>query len=273
MTGNGYHRPKRNDTSMNILVCVKQVQDTESPVEIAGEQNWVREDGPIAFRMNRYDEFALEEAVLIRESIGDVTVDAISVGPERSRAALKKSLEKGAANGIHILLETGGYCPPSLTAALISHYAKDKSYDLILTGVMAEDDMQCQVGPLIAARLGLSCAVSVIKEAISREEYSITAECELEGGVNETIELPLPCLLAIQSGINRPRYPSLSNVMRAKEQKLVTIQADPELLSQIPEQLLSISYPEKGTKGLILTGTAEQKAEQLLTILHEKSLL
>jgi electron transfer flavoprotein beta subunit len=258
---------------MNILVCVKQVHDTESPVEIAGDPAWVREDGPIAFRMNRYDEFALEEAVLIRESLVDVTVDAISVGPERSSSTLKKSLEKGAANGIHIIHDAVGYCPPSVTAALIADYAGDRAYDLILTGVMAEDDMQCQVGPLIAARLGLPCAVSVVKETISLTDRTITAECELEGGINETIRIPMPCLMTIQSGINRPRYPSLSNILRAREQKLVTVQAKVGQFSRVPEQLVSISYPEKGTKGVLITGTTEQKAEQLLAILHEKSLI
>ncbi len=269
----GCRRRGPDDTSMKILVCVKQVQDTESPIEIANGGQWINEEGHIAFRMNRYDEFALEEAVLIRESLGDVIVDTISVGQQRSGSTLKKSLEKGAANGIHILLETTGYCPPSLTAALIADYARDKSYDIILCGVMAEDDMQCQVGPLIAARLGFPCAVSVVKEAISPDRKTITVECELEGGINETIALPMPCLLTIQSGINRPRYPSLSNVLRAKDQKLLTIQANVGPLSLKPEQLVSISYPEKGTKGLIITGTAEQKAEQLLTILHEQSLI
>ncbi len=258
---------------MKILVCVKQVHDTESPLEIDGDRRWVRDDGPIAFRMNRYDEFALEEAVLIRESLGDVTVDAISAGPPRFSSTLKKSLEKGAANGIHIIYEAGGYCPPSLTAALIADYARDKSYDLILCGVMAEDDMQCQVGPLIAARLGLPCAVSVVNEAIGPDRKTVTVECELEGGINERIELPLPCLLAIQSGINRPRYPSLSNVLRAKEQKLVTIPADPGLLTQAPEKPVTVTYPEKGSTGVVISGTREEKAEQLLAILHERSLL
>ncbi len=258
---------------MKILVCVKQVPDTESPLEIDGDRRWVRDDGPIAFRMNRYDEFALEEAVLIREALGDVTVDALSVGPGRFSTTLKKSLEKGAANGIHILYETGGYCPPSLTAALIADYARDRSYDLILCGVMAEDDMQCLVGPLIAARLGLPCAVSVVRETISPDRKTVMVECELEGGINEKIELPVPCLLSIQSGINRPRYPSLSNVLRAKEQKLIMIQADQGVIPQRPEQPVSISYPEKSSTGVVISGTPEQKAEQLLAILHEKSLL
>lgn len=258
---------------MKILVCVKQVQDAESPVVIDSEHLWVDETGPIAFRMNHYDAYALEEAILIRESLGDVTVDAISVGPPRAASTLKKSLEKGAANGIHLLHDQRGYFPPSITAALIADYARDKSYDLIFAGVMAEDDMQCQVGPLIAARLGIPCAVSVVKETLNPPDNSVIAECELEGGINEIIRLPLPCLLSIQSGINRPRYPSLSNVLRAKEQALITFTVDLQSLSGAMDTPVSISYPEKGSRGIVITGTPEEKAERLLSILHEKSLL
>jgi electron transfer flavoprotein beta subunit len=258
---------------VRILVCVKQVPDTESPLTIDETSSWIREDDRIAFRMNRYDEYALEEAVLIREAFGDVTVNAISVGPARAAAVLKKSLEKGAANGIHIVRETPGYCPPSVTASLIAEYARSSSYDLIFTGVMAEDDMQCQVGPLIAAHLGLPCAVSVVKESISPEDRTVTVECEIEGGAAETVTLPVPCLLAIQSGINRPRYPSLSNVLRAKEQELTRIVPGEAGAPPAVETPLSLSYPGTSSHGTTIEGSTEQKAEKLLAILHEKSLL
>jgi len=257
---------------MKILVCLKQVPDPEANIEIDSARGWICENGGIAYRMNLYDEYALEEAVQIRESLGDVTVDVISAGSERAAAVLKKGLEKGANNGIHILLDTDRYRSPGLIAKLIADYARDRGYDLILTGVMAEDDMQCQVGPLIASHLGLPCAVSVVMEKISENRSEITVDCELEGGMNETLVLTLPCLLTIQSGINRPRYPSLSNVLRAKEQALITLTAGPARSDQF-ETVVSICYPESAVKGTILEGTPEQKAEKLLDILHEKSLL
>jgi electron transfer flavoprotein beta subunit len=258
---------------MKILVCVKQVPDAESPVEIDAGNRWVLEHDLIAYRMNRYDEYALEEAVQIRESIGDVSVDAISVGPARVGSTLKKSLEKGANNAIHVVSEKNDYFPPAVIADLIADYARRHDYDLIFTGVMAEDDMQCQVGPLIAARLGLPCASSVVKETLNALDKTIDVECELEGGINESVRLPMPCLLTIQSGINRPRYPSLSNVMRAKEQELIRIQADTDILSQPAEEVVFISFPEQSSKGIIIEGAPDQKAEKLLAILHEKSLL
>ncbi|OHD65389.1 MAG: hypothetical protein A2176_15660 [Spirochaetes bacterium RBG_13_51_14] len=258
---------------MKILVCVKQVPDSESPIEIDDAHQWIRVDDRASYRMNRYDEYALEEAVLIREAFVDVTVDAISVGPPHTATTLKKSLEKGADNGIHVLIEGNGYCPPLLVAACIADFARQNGYDLIFTGVMAEDDMQCQTGPLIAARLGIPCAVSVMKESINTKNTAITVDCELEGGISETIILPIPSLLTIQSGINRPRYPSLSSVLRAKEQALIQLSPDPSFLPVATERLVSISYPEQLLKGTIIEGTPEEKAEKLLGILHEKSLL
>jgi electron transfer flavoprotein beta subunit len=258
---------------VRILACIKQVPDTESPLSIDEDSLWIREDDRIAFRMNRYDEYALEEAVLIREALDDVTIDAISVGPVRAATVLKKSFERGATNGIHIVRETPGYCPPAITASLLADYARNNSYDLIFTGVMAEDDMQCQVGPLLAARLGLPCAVSVVKESISLADRTITVESEIEGGAAETVILPMPCLLTIQSGINRPRYPSLSNVLRAKEQELIRIFPEGDAMLFTTEKALSLSYPVTLTHGTIIEGSTEEKAEKLLTLLHEESLL
>ncbi|MBN1495181.1 MAG: electron transfer flavoprotein subunit beta/FixA family protein [Spirochaetes bacterium] len=257
---------------MKILVCLKQVPDPEANIEIDSTRGWICESDGIAYRMNLYDEYALEEAVLIRESLGDASVDVISVGSERAAAVLKKGIEKGATNGIHIILDRDRYRSPGLIARLIADYARDRGYDLILAGVMAEDDMQCQVGPLIASYLGLPCAVSVVREKIGDNRSEIDVDCELEGGVNETLILPLPCLLTIQSGINRPRYPSLSNVLRAKEQALTMLSAGTVLSGQV-ETVVSICYPESAVKGTIIKGTPEQKAEKLLDILHEKSLL
>jgi electron transfer flavoprotein beta subunit len=258
---------------MKILVCIKQVPDPESSIEIDPGARWITDHKGMVYRMNRYDEYALEEAVLIREALENVTVEVVSVGPARAAAVLKKGLEKGADNAIHIIDENAGYRPPALTAARIADYAGTHGYDLIFTGVMAEDDMQSQVGPLIAARLELPCATSVTKETLDKEGGVITAECELEGGSMETVALPLPCLLAIQSGINRPRYPSLSNVFRAKDQALMVIDDDATPAAVPHEDIVSLLYPPRSTKGMVLAGTSEEKAEQLLTLLHEKSFL
>jgi len=227
----------------------------------------------ITFRMNRYDEFALEEAVRIKEAFPGATVHALSLGPERVKNTLKKALEKGADDAFHIKLDAELFAAPGVTASLISLFVSKNNYDLILTGVMAEDDMQSIVGPLIAARLNLPCAVSVIEEEIGPEQNSITVQCEIDSGRKEKARLRLPCVLAVQSGINRPRYPSLSNVMRAKTQEIREVRFSDRDIPANPHKSVVLNYPEKSSAGIILEGSREQQADALIDILHEKGLL
>jgi len=254
---------------MNILVCIKQVPDETSKPELTANGMDLVNDDKKVYRMNRLDEYALEEAVRIKEEYSDVVVDVVSVGPERIRSTIRKGLEKGADYGFHIPMEDGAYISPLSVSTEIA--ARDRDYDIILAGVMAEDDMQCQTGPMIAAILDIPCAVSVIKEDLDRDNGKILVECELEGGMRERATLPLPCLLTIQSGINRPRYPSLSNVLRAKSQHIPEVRSGSIMEGR--EGLVSLSYPERSSRITMIDGTAEEKAEKLLAMLHERSLL
>lgn len=260
---------------MKLLVCVKQVPDSEAHLLINQEGSWIAHEDKTAFRMNRFDEFALEEALLIRDQVshGEKTfIDAVSVGPPRVSFTLKKAVAMGADEGIHILEDQDGYISPFDSASLIASYAKKKEYDLILAGVMAEDDMHCLVGQLIAEILEYPCATSVIHQKIMNDN-EIYVEREIETGRRICLQLNLPAVLTIQSGINTPRYPSLSNVMRSKDHEITTIVA-PRLRSlEKREELVSLSYPEPSSKGLMLDGTQREKAMALLRILHEKSFI
>jgi len=258
---------------MKILVCVKQVANPETSLEPDLDRRWIQESESTEFRMNRFDEYALEEALLIKEAFPDVTIDALSVGPLRVSEVVRQAMSKGANNGIHILRKETVYCPASITAQLIATYAGSTSYDLILAGVMAEDDMLCQVGPMVASLLSLPCAVSVISETLDVKNLVVEVDCEMEGGMTEKVVLSLPAVLTIQSGINRPRYPSLSNILRANSQELMVIEADSPEKHQLKETLLSIRRPEKTTQTIMLEGTAEEKAEKLVKLFHQKSLL
>lgn len=255
---------------MKILVCIKQVPDTEANPEIRGDSLWIKEEN-IAFRMNRYDEYALEEALLIKDAQPGTVIDIITVGPERASAVLKKALEKGADNAVHLRCSL---YPVSAneTASLISEYASGKSYDIILAGVMSEDAMQCVVGPMIASLLSIPCAVSVVKFSIDHDKNHITAESELEGGIIETVNLSTPCLLTVQTGVNQPRYPSLSNVMKARGMAPVVIDAACEQVEELTG-ITVLSYPESNIKGVQITGSTEEKAEKLIDLLHERGIL
>ncbi|PKL39037.1 MAG: hypothetical protein CVV44_09220 [Spirochaetae bacterium HGW-Spirochaetae-1] len=257
---------------MKILVCIKQVRDDTSPIMIGSEGKDYLDDGNTVFRMNRLDEYALEEAILIREKNKGIVVDAVSVGPDRARAVVRKALEKGADNGFHIVTGEAAYAPPLVTAALLASFARSGDYDLILTGVMSEDDMNGQTGSMLAGFLGLPCAVSVIEEEINGNAF-IDVTSELEGGMREQAVISMPCVLTIQSGINRPRYPSLSNVLRAKTQEIITRDGTEQAEQDGGMAQVTLSYPVKTGRGIILDGTPEEKAIQLLDILHEKALV
>ena len=256
---------------MKILVCVKQVPDSAETICIDDAAQSIVYKESCVFRMNRYDEFALEEALRIRERFSGSTIEAISVGPDRVRKTIYKALEMGADHGIHITEVSENYLDPAARASLIEGYARDKGYDLILTGVMAEDDMECQVGQILAALLRWPCATSVMHQKIDLEERSVYVEREIEGGAREGFTILLPAVLSIQSGINSPRYPSLSNVLRARTQELVTVPPAGE--ARAVQRMTGLSYPDAGAAGTFLEGTSADKARELIRLLHERSVL
>ncbi len=258
---------------MNILVCTKQVPDSESSILIDDKAAWIRSEEISEFRMNRLDEFALEEAVRIKETFSDATVDAISAGPDRSTEIIRRSIGMGADAGIHVDTGSGGYISSFEIASWIAEYARGKQYDLILTGAMSEDNMQGQVGPMIAKLLVRPCATAVIFEKIAPDKKKIYVEREIEGGSRDRLELPLPAVLTIQSGINTPRYPSLSNLLRANKQKLIQIHIADLAQRASAEKIAQIVYPQKTRAGTSLKGTAEEKARRLVDILRKRALL
>jgi electron transfer flavoprotein beta subunit len=282
---------------VKILVCVKQVPDAETQIRIAadgrslliGENDW---------RMNRFDEFAVEEALRIRESVPGSVVEAVSVGPARAAAVLRRALAMGADEALHILREEEEDPLPGDVAAWIAACIHGRGHDLILTGVMSEDAMHAQTGPILAERLGIPCATAVMAVRLCpetgalREENStspekrgieagrtfpqprvIRVERELEGGLREALDMPLPALIAVQSGINRPRYPALSHVLRARSQPLLTVPVGTLPAPPRRERIVRLAWTEPSGKALFLTGTPAEKAERLAALFREKALL
>lgn len=255
---------------MRILVCVKQVPDTEGPVAIAADGLTVAGSG---WRLNSFDEFAVEEALRIKAAFPGTIVEAITVGPGRASDVLRRALSLGADGGIHLLREGKGDPLPSEVAALIAAVVRGRGYDLVLTGAMAEDDTFSQTGPMLAEKLAIPCATAVMAETLSPDIKTIRVERELEGGLREALEMPLPALIAVQSGINRPRYPALSHVLRSRRQPLETIPVDALPAAPRRERVIGLAVPEPSGRALFLEGTAREKAAQLAAILQEKSLL
>jgi len=260
---------------MRILVCVKQVPSSESFVTVNDSTIRVRPAGPFPFRMNRFDEFAVEEAVRVKESHPDTVVDVISCGPQRAAGTIRRAMGMGADNGIHVMTGEEDYVPAAVTAARIAGAVEGGKYDLALAGVMSEDETNCQTGPMVAELLGMPCVTLAVKIELSEDLRAADVERELEGGMRESMRVELPAVITVQAGMNQPRYPSLSNVLKADSKKLEVIGAE-NFVGGRPwggVRIAGADYPEKRRDSVFIGGSTEEKAERLLEILREKHFL
>jgi electron transfer flavoprotein beta subunit len=258
---------------MNILVCVKQVPELEAAITIDPTSQWVTVGGSSAFRMNRFDECAVEAAVQIKEQFPGTCIHILSVGSEAAETVIRRAIGMGADDGTHMVTESDGFVDPSILAAWMAAIPEAADADLILCGAMSEDLMQGQVGPLLAEYLSLPCATAVVQAEIMPDDRKVHVQREIEGGYRETVALQLPALLTIQTGINQPRYPSLSKLLRANKLQLQTrpvIERDTPRPLQAVKQVTS---PRKLRDAVFLKGSSEQKADQLIRIFSDRSLI
>jgi len=258
---------------MKILTCVKQIRDFETTLPWDEDARASLPGASAPNKVNPFDLFAVEECLRLKDTLPQTTVDVISVGPNRAVDALRKALGMGADRGIHISTTGEEEPSPFSVASWIASYARKTSYDLIVTGMMAEDDMHAQVGPLISEMLSRPCAIATIFLEPLLEKKRVYVEKEMEGGMRIAVELEFPAVVAVQIGVNKPRYPSLSNILRAKNQELETVDAGSLEQPEPRDVVLQVHPPRKSRSGSMLQGTGEQKAVELLNILHGKALL
>jgi len=267
---------KKMDKPLKILVCVKQVLSPDEPIEIDSSDPSGRSlfagNSPL-YALNRFDEFALEESLRVKDAFPGTVVHALTGGPARAAAVVRRALGMGADHGVHLLTGENEAPTPFQVSSWIASWADTRAYDLVLTGVMAEDDLEGLVGPLIAERLGLPCAASVVFFRVDPKENRVTVEKEVEGGQREKWRLLLPALLTIQSGGHKPPYPLLSHVLRARKQALEIIRTASLPHDEPRQTLVRYALPERVRSGRVLNGTPEEKAGRLIRILVEKGLL
>ena len=259
---------------MKLLVCVKQVAESQTRFEIDPINARARLINPL-WQMNGFDEFALEEAVRLKESYGGVRLEMVTVGPSPARQVLDRAVGMGVDQAWHIIDTRGDdvYRSPLTTASWLAAFAREREYDLILCGVMSEDDMQAQTGPMLAEFMGIPWATSVVQIAIEPESKTVTVEREIEGGYRDRLELKLPALLTIQTGVNKPRYPSLSNLLRAKETPPQSINSEELPGPTTIEHRVRVDLPQRTRAGITLEGITGEKAARLVRILGEKGLI
>ena len=229
--------------------------------------------------MNRFDAHALEQALLLKEQ-KDVLisepnfVDVVTAGPPGAEKIIRRAFGMGADTGYHIVTTDKGFSS-FITASRLAAVAKKTSYDLILTGIMSEDMMAGQTGPMLAQIMGFPCATGVVKTSLHLNDNSIEVEREMENGFRDCLLIRLPAVLTIQAGINIPRYPCLSNMLAANRKQIITLAAA-DLFSEViqeRESCVGMEDPEKTRAGQVLEGSLSDKAGLLFAFLREKDLL
>ncbi|QWV92208.1 electron transfer flavoprotein subunit beta/FixA family protein [Geomonas oryzisoli] len=254
---------------MKILVCVKQVPDMESRFRPDAAGVWYAETD-LAFRVNEYDEYAIEQAVLLKEQLGgEPEITLISVGPDRVVEAIKKGLAMGADRAVHVQDPASHLKDPFQIASIIAAYAKGEAFDVIFTGMQSLDRGSSQVGVAIAEMLGYPCATTVV--GFEYADGTVTVKRELEGGVKGTVRLKSPAVVTCQLGLNQPRYPTLPNIMKAKKKEVTVIPVE-QLLKQ-DARLVSAQFraPAKKGGGVVLEGDVADQVDRLIGILKDKT--
>ena len=253
---------------MKILICIKQVPDMESRFKLNAAGTWYS-DQDLAWRMNEYDEFAVEQAIQLREQVGDAEVVVLSIGPDRVKEAMKKALAMGADRGVHIQDDASHEKDPFQIASAIAAYAGTQNFDVIFTGMQSQDRGSAQVGPLVAGLLGMSSVTTIV--GFEFDGSRATVRRELEGGLKSVVKLAFPAVLTCQLGLNTPRYPTLPNIMKAKKKELVTLPIADLLKAEALVATSATRFPERKGGGLILEGDVGELTDKLVAILKEKT--
>ena len=253
---------------MKLLVCIKQVPDMESKFRVNATGNWYDETD-LAWRMNEYDEYAVEQAVQLKEQHGETELTVLCIGPERVKETIKKALAMGCDRGVHIAdIQSHGKDAFAI-ASLIADYAGDKGFDLIFTGMQSQDRGSAQVGVLVAEMLGIPSLTTLVE--FTYADGTVSGKRELEGGNRALVSCQVPALVTCQLGLNTPRYPTLPNIMKAKKKELVSTPVTDCKPQDSLLETLQVAPPEKKGVGLILEGDATDLADQLIKILKEKT--
>ncbi len=259
---------------MKIVVCVKEVPDMESKFKIVDDSKI--DESQIAFKMNDFDEYAVEAGLQLKEKYGGEVI-IVSSGPDRITKEIRQAFAMGSDWGIHIndpeITAGDGYV---VSSALFKAIESLGDVDLVLTGVQAEDDQSAITGVMIADMMGLPHCTNVVKIEVGDDNKTLTVNRELEGGFNEIIEMSLPAVLTIQSGINQPRYPTLPGIMKAKKKKLDVKKAGDLGLAEVGDagsktNFIKMFFPVSEHKAEIIEGDPAAAAQTLVDKLKNEA--
>lgn len=262
----------RKDPIMKVLVAVKEVTEVEENFTIEGTDigDQYRE-----YDLNEWDDYAIEEAVQISETESDVEVVSVTIGRERTEETIRMGLAKGVDRAVRVwddAIEETEFLDVGAKAEILGAVAEAEEPDLILTGVQADDDSFGATGVALAEEIGFQWAAVTVDLALS-DDSTAAVHRELEGGVEEIVDVDLPGVFTIQTGINEPRYASLRGIRQAqskeiKHQTLDDLGVDSSVLDGALT-LTDMYEPETEGDTQYIEGDAGEQAVQLAEVLRD----
>jgi len=253
---------------MKICVLMVQVPATDAKVFPKEDKKYI-ETKDIKYVISPYDEFAIEEALKIKDKDGS-EVFLLTVGPERAQTAIREGLALGCDRGVHIL-EEERYFDSHYISNLLANYLKKENPDLIFAGKLGVGFDHSQTGPMVAALLNLPFVNCVVEVKIEERVAKVKREIE---GASLFYEIKLPCILTAEKGLNTPRFASLKGIMAAKKKPIETIKASDLFERKEMIELLSLEVPPQKGKGKIIPGDDPAKAaEELYKFLKDEAKL
>ncbi|MCX6557450.1 MAG: electron transfer flavoprotein subunit beta/FixA family protein [Candidatus Aminicenantes bacterium] len=253
---------------MNIYVCLKQVPDTEASILVKDGKSI--QEANIKWIVSPYDEYAIEEALKLKEKTPGSTVTAVCLGPERVHNALRSALAMGVDKAVQI--ESNVYLDDQATARALAEVIKaDSAFGIIFTGKQAIDNDSYQLHLLLAENLGIPAATNVTAFAV--EGQTAKVQREIDEGAKEMIEMSIPCLVAAAKGLNTPRYASMMGIMKAKkiEIKKVSLNDIGVSESQNKVQLVKLSAPAEKPQGRVIPGEPADAVKELVRLLRDEA--
>ena len=246
---------------MKILVSIKQVPSRDSQLRIDSSGRWIQ-DNDLTFEINEPDAYALEEALQLKEKHGGEVV-ALCAGPARASQTIREALAKGADRAIHIEEENLAAFDTLGVAKLLAKAAQAESPDLILTGLQSDDLGYGQTGVVMAELLGLPHATIIM--AVEKTEGGIRVKRELEDGWFQHVEMPLPAVLTIQSGINKLRYATLMGIKKAKTKEVKRLTVAELGVTAAPTATIERVYlPQRTKQTQLIEGSPKEAAAKLV---------
>jgi electron transfer flavoprotein beta subunit len=258
---------------MKSLVLVKHVPDSNSVFRINSAGTWVDETS-LSFTVNDFDRYALEELLKLKDEGKVEEVAVLTVGPAEATAALRTCLATGADRAIHVKDDALSGSDPFVVARAIHAAIASEGFSLILGGLQAEDDNHTQVGGLLSGLLDWPFASAAVRLSLQNGS-TLRVDRELENNEVQVVDLTLPAVVTVQTGLNTPRYASLKGIMAAKKKPVLTLglsdlKLDPgEVGAKL--RTVSLAPPPKGKGAEMLTGSPEEVAKALVSRIREKT--